>query len=225
MPGRSSWAARRPRCAGGSAPVPASLGSRSSPSSTAATASGTFSANVVRQPPSPISRPPSSGPITAMVWLATARAVSTPPGLSCPVRLASLRSSAIAAGIPGAGAEPEQDPRGDQHPEVRRQGADDAGDPDQARADQEEPARPEDVDEPAHDRLPESGGQVEGRDEPRGLRGRRAQRVADGDERDGDDRRVDRVEDRAQHHRRQQPPVEARRRRPVPPCRSQVSHG
>ena len=55
-------------------------------------------AKMLRQPPTPISRPPSVGPTTAMVWADTARAVSTPPGLSWPVRSASRRIRYIAAG-------------------------------------------------------------------------------------------------------------------------------
>ena len=61
-------------------------------------ASGMLTAKMVRQPPSPISRPPRLGPMTAMVWVETARAVSTPVGLSCPVRVDSLRIRYMAAG-------------------------------------------------------------------------------------------------------------------------------
>ena len=61
------------------------------------------------------------GPITAMVCVEIARTVSTPAGLSLPVRSASSRISRIAAGIAGAGAEAEDDPGDDQHRQVRRQ--------------------------------------------------------------------------------------------------------
>ena len=55
-------------------------------------------ANVARQPPTEISRPPSVGPMTAIVWVVTDSAVSTPAGLAMPVRRASLRMRYIAAG-------------------------------------------------------------------------------------------------------------------------------
>ncbi len=57
-----------------------------------------LTANVARQPPTPISRPPRVGPTTTMVWAETASAVSTVPGLSRPVRSASLRIRYMAAG-------------------------------------------------------------------------------------------------------------------------------
>jgi hypothetical protein len=57
-----------------------------------------FTARVARQPPARMSRPPRVGPITAIVWFATASTVRTPLGLSCPVRVDSLRMRYIADG-------------------------------------------------------------------------------------------------------------------------------
>ncbi len=129
-------------------------------------------------------------------------------------------------GIAGAGAEPEQDPRADQHPQAGSQRAHDTGDADEAGTEEEEPARPEDVDEPADDRMTERRRQVERGDEPGGLRGRCAERPADRDEGDRDDRRVDRVEHRTEQHRRQQSAVEAGLvRAGLGAARLRVSHG
>ena len=44
-------------------------GRRSAPRTRQATASGTLTVKIVRQPPRPISSPPSVGPMTAMVWV------------------------------------------------------------------------------------------------------------------------------------------------------------
>ena len=54
--------------------------------------------NVARQPPIPMSSPPSVGPITAIVWVDTESRVRMPSGLSRPVRADSRRTSDIAAG-------------------------------------------------------------------------------------------------------------------------------
>ena len=81
-----------------SAGTASDLGSTNQPSARQAIASGTFSANVARQPPTAMSRPPRVGPITAMVCVATDSTVSTPAGRSCPVRRPSSRMSVIAAG-------------------------------------------------------------------------------------------------------------------------------
>ncbi|GAA3366517.1 hypothetical protein GCM10020366_70440 [Saccharopolyspora gregorii] len=77
---------------------PPPRGSRSAPSTRQASESGMFTANTVRQPPNPISSPPRVGPTTAMVCAEIASAVSTPFGLSRPVRRDSLRIRCIAAG-------------------------------------------------------------------------------------------------------------------------------
>ena len=63
-----------------------------------ASASGTFTAKMARQPPRSMSSPPTDGPMTAIVWVATASTVRTPLGLARPVRSDSLRIRYIAAG-------------------------------------------------------------------------------------------------------------------------------
>ncbi|GAA4986560.1 hypothetical protein GCM10025734_10870 [Kitasatospora paranensis] len=95
MPARSTRVVRRTPSAARGTGV---LGSRRRPRTRQARESGMLTARVARQPPTPISRPPRVGPMTAMVWLATESAVSTPAGLSCPVRRASLRMRCIEAG-------------------------------------------------------------------------------------------------------------------------------
>ena len=82
----------------GACPVRAKRGSRSAPNSRATAASGTLTANTARQPPTPISSPPSGGPTTAIVCVETASSVRIPAGLSRPVRCASRRMRYIAAG-------------------------------------------------------------------------------------------------------------------------------
>ncbi len=57
-----------------------------------------FTTNTARQPATPRSSPPRLGPTTAIVDVAIDSTVSTPSGLSVPVRSASPRISAIAAG-------------------------------------------------------------------------------------------------------------------------------
>ncbi len=90
MPGRSTG--RRERSPG------AVAGRYSAPSTRQAADSGTLTVKTARQPPSPMSSPPSAGPTTETVWLATASAVSIPAGLSFPVRSASRRVSCMDAG-------------------------------------------------------------------------------------------------------------------------------
>ena len=68
------------------------------PSTRQAIDSGRLMANVARQPPSSISRPPSVGPITMVVWVAMLSALSTPAGLRTPVRRPSLRIRCMLAG-------------------------------------------------------------------------------------------------------------------------------
>ncbi len=75
-----------------------SFGSRSEPRTRQARDSGTLTVKMARQPPTPMRKPPSVGPITDTVCADTASAVRTPAGLSLPVRSASLRVSCIAAG-------------------------------------------------------------------------------------------------------------------------------
>ena len=76
------------------------FGKRKYPKITQASDSGIFTKNVLCQPPISIRRPPNVGPITAIVWLAIAKIVSTLVGLSWPVRSASLRIRYIEAGYP-----------------------------------------------------------------------------------------------------------------------------
>ena len=75
-----------------------SLGKRLRPSMYATAAMGTLMARVVRQPPSPMSSPPMTGPMTAMVCVEIARMVRMAAGLSLPVRLLSSRMRRIAVG-------------------------------------------------------------------------------------------------------------------------------
>ena len=63
-----------------------------------ATASGTLTRNVSRQPPAAMSRPPSGGPTAMVACPAMASAPSTPPGASRFSRRAWCRTIAIAAG-------------------------------------------------------------------------------------------------------------------------------
>lgn len=82
----------------GAGPVRGVRGRRLAPSVTATTASGTFTATAARQPPRPIARPPSVGPITEIVCVDTESTVRMPAGLASPVRRDSLRIRYIAAG-------------------------------------------------------------------------------------------------------------------------------
>nr|WP_279582564.1 hypothetical protein [Fodinicola feengrottensis] len=107
--------------------------------------------------------------MTATVWVAIASVVSTPAGLSRPVRVASLRIRYIAAGYPAHVPKTEQHPRDHQDRQVRRERADHAGEPSQCGAGEEKPPRPEQIHQPADHWLPYRGRQIERRDQPRGL--------------------------------------------------------
>lgn len=74
------------------------FGRRSEPSTRQASDNGMLTVKTSRQPPAPMSSPPSVGPMTTTPWLATESAVRTPVGLSCPVRSASLRVRYMDAG-------------------------------------------------------------------------------------------------------------------------------
>ena len=95
--------------------------------------------------------------------------------------------------VAGAGAQPEQYPRGDQHRDRRCEGADRAAKTDQRGAGEEQPARAVEVDQPPDHGLSDGGGQIEPGDQPRGLRGQRAERDPDRDQRHRLHRGVHRV--------------------------------
>ena len=78
-----------------------------------------------------------------MVCVATESAVSTPAGLSIPVRFPSLRDQIHGSGISGACAESKNDTGGDENAHARSESADDARHTGQRSANEKQSSGPE----------------------------------------------------------------------------------
>ena len=172
-------------------------------------ANGRLTASVVRHPPTSTSSPPSGGPITATVLRRDGEDGEHAGGAVLTGALGLVPDQPHGRRVAAAGAEAENDPRHDQHGEVRCEGADHPREAHQCRRREEQTARAVEVDQPADDRLADGGGQVQRRDEPGRRRRRRPEGHTDRHQGDGDDRGVDRVEHRAGDQRREQPAVES----------------
>jgi hypothetical protein len=79
-------------------------------------------------------------------------------------------------GVPGAGADPDEDSGQDEDAEAGGDGAEQPGEADQGTPEEVEPARPVAVDQPADDRLADRGREVETGDEPHRVGWRGAER-------------------------------------------------
>ena len=193
------------------------FGSRSAPSTRQASDNGTLTVKMTRQPPAPMSSPPSGGADDDDGLVGDGERGQDTGRAVLPGALGLAPGEVHGGGVRGRRTESEQHPGGDQHAERRGEGAEQSGDTHQRRTDEVEAAGSVRVDQPPDDGLADGGREVERGDEPRRLRGRRPEGDSDRHQRHRDHRGVDRVEDGTEDHRGDQPPVEpggGRARRP-----------
>ncbi len=181
-PGRSRAARPAPALSDGGG-----AGSHLQPTTIPSAVIGTLTRKIPCQPPTERASPPMVGPRAALTEAATDIAASACAGMRPPPEAARII--------------PRHDAGGDEPPKARREGRSGGYRERHGETGQEDAPGAEEILEPAHQRLADGAGQVEARDEP----GRGAEVdveiVVKRDEGDSDHRRVQRIQQGAEHYR------------------------